>query len=160
MGADNSLLLGFGENVHGTAVAVSPVGLRDAVHQADVEIVGAEFVAETVEIRAHAVGVACPRLGDDRDFVALHVLQCLGNVWMASVGVGGVEESQAVIVSVAQEIGEALNPERRLVRVMSGADGAGAHGQSAGLNARATQSHRVGGREFLRKSLVGDGFEN
>ena len=109
MGANDSLLLGFGEHIHGSAEAVGPVGFGDAVHEADIEIVRPEFFAEAIEIGPHAIGVARPGLGQDRDFVARHVLQRFGNVRMAAVGVGGIEEAQAVIVSVQQEIGETLN---------------------------------------------------
>ena len=160
MGADDSLLLGFGENVHGAAVAVGPVGFGDAVHQADVEVVGAEFAAEAVEVGAHAGGVARPGFGEHGDFVAWHVLQRFGDVRVASVGVGGIEEAQTVIVAVQKKIGEALDAERGLVRVVSGADGAGAHGEATGLDAGAAESDGVGGGEFPRKSLVGDCLEN
>src|SRR5579859_2132108 len=103
VGADDSLLLGFGEYVHDTAIAVGPIGFGDAVHQADVEIIGAEFAAEAIEIGAGGSGIARPGFREHRDFVARHVLERLGYVRMASVGVGGVEETEAVVVSVAQE---------------------------------------------------------
>ena len=56
------------------------------------------------------------------------MLQSFSDVRVASIGVGGIEEAEAVIVSVAQEIGQALDAKRGLVRVVSGADRAGAHG--------------------------------
>ena len=58
VGADDSFLLGFGENIHHAFVALGPVAFGDAVHQADVEIVGAEFAAEAVEIGACSGRVA------------------------------------------------------------------------------------------------------
>ena len=124
------------------------------MHQADVEVVGAEFAAEAFEIGAHAGSIASPRFREDGDFVALHVLEGFGNVRMASVGVGGVEEAQAMVVSVKQEIGEAFHAERGLVRMMSGADCAGAHGKAAGLDAGAAEGDGVGGGEFCCESLL------
>ena len=99
-------------------------------------------------------------LREHRDFVARHVLESLGDVRMASVGVGGVEEAQAVIVSIEQKIGEAFDAERGLMRVMSGADGAGAHGEAAGLDAGVAERDGVGGGEFLAKSLFGERVED
>ena len=76
------------------------------------------------------------------------MLESFGDVRVASVGVGGIEEAQAVVVSVEQEIGEAFDAESGLMRVMSGADCAGAHGEAAGLDAGAAESDRVGGGKF------------
>src|ERR1700751_297236 len=88
------------------------------------------------------------------------MLERFGNVRMASVGVGGVEETEAVVVSVEQEIGEALDAKSSLMRVMSGADRAGAHGEAAGLNAGAAKSDCFGGGEFLAESLLGERVED
>src|SRR5713226_3023499 len=87
------------------------------------------------------------------------MLEHLGHVSMASVGVSGVEEAQAVVVSVEQEIGEAFHAERGLMRVMFGADGAGAHGEAAGLDAGAAESDCVGGGEFRGESCVREACE-
>ena len=38
------------------------------------------------------------------------MLQGLGDVRMASVGIGGIEEAEAVVVSVEQEIAQAFTP--------------------------------------------------
>src|SRR5579872_4653723 len=104
MRADNPLLLRFGEHVHGAAVAIGPVGFSDAVHQTDIEIIGAEFFSKAVEVGAHSGCVASPALREYRDLVALYVLQGLGYVRMAAIGIGGVEEAEAVVVPVQQEI--------------------------------------------------------
>ena len=76
------------------------------------------------------------------------MLQSLSDMWMASVGVGGIEKAEAVIVSVQKKIREAFHTQRGLVRVMSGADRARAHGEATGLDTGAAESHRVGGGEF------------
>jgi hypothetical protein len=77
------------------------------------------------------------------------VLQRFGDMGMTAVGIGGIEEAQAVIVSVKQEIGETLNSQSRLVRMMSGADCACPDSETAGLDAGAAQRDRVGGGKFL-----------
>jgi hypothetical protein len=130
------------------------------VHQADVEVVGAEFAAEAVEIGAGAGGIARPSLRQDRDFVALDVLERFGHMRMASVGVGGIEETETVIVSVEEKIGEAFDAQRGLMRVMFGAYGPGAHGETAGFNAGAAESDGVGGGEFRGDRLICDGVED
>ena len=130
------------------------------MHQADVEVVGAEFAAEAVEIGAHGGGVARPGFGEDSDFVARHMLQRLGDVRMASIGVRSIEEAQPVVVAIEQQIGESFDAKRGLMRMCSRADGAGAHGEAAGFNSGAAESDGVGGGEFRRERLGGDGVEN
>ena len=92
VGANDSLLLGFGENVHHAFVTLGPIGFGKAMHKADVEVVGAEFAAEAVEIGAGSGGIAGPGLCEDGDFVALHVLERFGDVRMAAIGIGGVKK--------------------------------------------------------------------
>ncbi len=102
MGADDSLLLGFFENIHDAAIASGPIGFGEAVHEADIDIVGAELAAEAVEIGAGGRGIAGPGFCEHSDLVARHVPERFGNVRMASVGIGGVEKAEAVIVAVEQ----------------------------------------------------------
>src|SRR5215472_11647292 len=160
MRADNALLLGFGEYVHGAAEAIGPVALSDAVHQADVKIVGAEFPPEAVEIGAHAGCIASPALGEHADLIALHVLEGVGDMRMASVGIGSVEEAQAMVVSIQQKIREPLHSERGLMRMVIEPDGASAHGETAGLNAGAAERDRIRSCELPRKRLIGDCLED
>src|SRR6185503_13278716 len=96
MGPDNSFLLGFGKNVHDAAVALGPIAFSEAVHQADIDVVGAQLFAKTVEIGAGLGGIARPGLGEHGNLVAAERLERLGHVRMAAVGIGGVEEAQAV----------------------------------------------------------------
>ena len=93
MGSNNSFLLGFGEHIHGSAEVIGPVRFRHAMHETDIEIVRPEFFAKAIEIGPHAIGVACPGLGQDRYFVPRHMLERFSNVRMASVGVSGIEEA-------------------------------------------------------------------
>ena len=150
MRADDPFLLGLGENVHDSPVALGPVAFSQAVHEADVDVVGAQFLAKTIEIGAGFGWIAGPGLGQDRDLVARKMFERLGHMGMAAVGVGSVEESQAVIVAVEQEIGQTLHAQRGLVGVMSAADRARPHGKTTGGNAGPAENDRIRRAEFAR----------
>ena len=69
-----------------------------------------------------------------------------------------------MIVAVEEKIGESFDAERGLIGMMAGADGAGAHGETAGFDAGAAESDGIGGGEFCGKLLgwrerQGDFFE-
>jgi hypothetical protein len=157
--ANDALLLGFGENVHDAAVAVGPVGFGEAMHEADVDVIGAEFAAETVQVGASGDGVAGPGLGEDGDFVAGHMLEGFGDVRVAAVRICGVEEAQAVIVAVKKQVGETLYAEGGLMRMMAGADRAGAHSETAGLDAGLAEGDGVGSRKFARERGKSEGTQ-
>src|SRR6267143_387994 len=150
--ANDALLFGFGENVHDAVVALGPVAFGEAMHEADVEVIGAELAAKTVEIGASGGGVARPGFGEYDDFIALDVLERFGNVRMAAVGIGGIEEAQAVVVSVKEQVRETFDTERGLVRMMTAANGAGTHGETAGLDARFAEGHSVCGADLAREN--------
>ncbi len=157
MGADDALVLGFGEDVHDAAVTGGPVGFGDAVDENDVDVVDAEFAAEAVEIAAEAGGVAVVGLGHDDDFVARELLEGGGDVGMAAVGVGGVEEAEAVlVVAVDEQAGEGAHAEAGLVGGSAEADGAGAHGETAGADAGFAEGDLVVRAEFLRGGFEGE----
>jgi len=158
--ANDSFFLGFGEDVHDAAVTVGPVGLGDAVHQADVEVVGAEFAAEAVEVGAGFFGIAGKSLGQNGDFVARYVLERFGYVRMASVGIGGIEEAEPLVVSIEQDCGETLHAEISLVRVVTGADRAGAHGEATGLDAGISERDQIVGREPGGERCVSESRED
>ena len=80
--------------------------------------------------------------------MARHVLQRLGHVGMAAVGIRRVKESQAVLVAVEKQVGEPLDAERGLVRVMPAADRSRSHRQSACLDTGAPKRHAVGSAEL------------
>ena len=115
VGANDSLLLGIFEDVHNAAVAGGPIGLGEAMHEADVEVVGAEFATEAVEIGAGGGGIAGPSFGEDGNSVARDMFEGFGDVRMAPVGIGGVEETEAAVVTVEEKIGKAFDAERGLV---------------------------------------------
>src|SRR6266699_3917763 len=150
--ANDTFLLGFGENVHDAFVALGPVAFGKAVHKANVNLIGAELATEAVEIGAGGGGVAGPSFGKDRDFIARDVLEGLGNVRVAAVGIGRVEETKAVIVTVEEQVGEAFDAERGLVRMVADADGSGPHGEAAGLDAGLAERNGVGGIELSREA--------
>src|SRR6266850_8536707 len=149
--ADDALLLGFGENVHHAFEALGPVAFCEAVHQTDVDLIDAEFAAEAIKISACGSGVARPGFGEDSDLVTGNVLESFGNVRMAAVGIGGIEEAQAAIVAIEQQIGQAFDAERSLVGMVADADRAGAHGEAAGPDAGLAESYRIGCGELARE---------
>src|ERR1043166_4220781 len=143
VGADNTLLFGFGKNVHHAFVALGPIALGKAMHQHDVEIIGAEFFAEAVEIGAHFSGIARPRFGKHRNFVTRNMLERLSNMRMASIRVSRVEETESVVIAIEQQIGESFDAKRGLVGMMSTANGSGPHRQTAGVNAGPAENDGV-----------------
>ncbi len=70
------------------------------MHEAHVDIIGAELAAESIEIGVGGGGVARPSLGEDGDLVAGDVLESFGDVRVAAIRIGGVEKAQTVVVSV------------------------------------------------------------
>src|ERR1700716_1465298 len=48
--ANDAFLFGIGENVHDAFVAFGPVAFGEAMHEADVDVIGAELAAKTVEV--------------------------------------------------------------------------------------------------------------
>jgi hypothetical protein len=79
------------------------------------------------------------------------VLERFGNVRMAAVGIGGIEEAQTMIVAIEEQVGEAFDAEGSLVGMMTAANSAGAHGEAAGLDGSLTEGHSVGGAELARE---------
>src|SRR5436853_6997449 len=93
MGPDNPLLLGFGEYVHYAAITLRPVRLRQAMHEADIDVVGSEFLAEAVEISAGGSSVTGPGFGQDRDFIPCHVFEVFADMRRAAVRIGRGEKA-------------------------------------------------------------------
>ena len=60
MRANDAFLLGFREHVHDAFVALRPVTLGKAMHQADIDVVSAEFLAKAIEVGTHGCGITCP----------------------------------------------------------------------------------------------------
>ena len=157
MRTDDAFVFGFREGVHDTTVARGPVGLCDAVNEDDVDVVDAEFSAETVEVAGDLGCVAVVGLGHDYNLVARELLQCGGDVGMAAVGVGSVEEAKAILVeAVDEQAGERTHAEAGLVRGSGEAYGAGAHGKAAGSNAGLAEGDLVVRVEFLRRGFEGE----
>jgi len=152
MSANDAFFFGFGENIHDPFVAVGPIVFGEAMHEADVDMVSAQFAAKTVEIGAGGDGVAGPRFREHGDFIARDVLQGFGDVRVTAVGISGIEEAQAVVVAIEEQIGEAFDAQSSLVGMMTAADSAGAHGEAAGLDAGLSEGYSVCGAELARES--------
>src|SRR5262249_61663875 len=103
MCANDFLLFSFFEGVHYRTIPGGPVAFRQAMHEDDVELFGAELAAEAVEVGTHLVGVPRPRFCEYRDFCAIEMFESLGDVGMAPVRVGSVEESEAVFVKAVEQ---------------------------------------------------------
>jgi hypothetical protein len=56
-----------------------------------------------------------------------------------------------MIIAIEEQVGEAFDAEGSLVGMMTAADGSGAHGEAAGLDASLTEGHSVGGAELARE---------
>ena len=155
MGANDALFLGFRKHIHNAFEALGPITFGQAVHEANVDMIGVEFAAETLEIIASSGRIARPRLGEHRDFITRDMFERFGHVRMAAVGIGGIEEAQAMVVAVEEHVGKALDAEGSLVGMMAAADSAGAHGEAAGLDARLAESYSIRSAELVRESRKG-----
>jgi hypothetical protein len=85
------------------------------------------------------------------------LLEGFGDVGMAAIAVGGIEEAEAVVVAIEQETRQSIDAESGLMGMMAGADCAGAHGKAAGLDAGFADSNDVGSAKFARKRFEGGG---
>ena len=56
MRPNDAFLFRFGENIHHSPIALGPIAFGEAVHEADIQIVGSQFPAETVKIGASVAG--------------------------------------------------------------------------------------------------------
>src|SRR6266481_4448976 len=108
-------------------------------------MIGAEFFAEAVEVGAHFGRGARPGFCKQSNFRSVEMLESFGYMRVATVRIGGVEETQAVVVAVEKKPGEAVDAQRGLMRVVANADGSGAHGEARGLNAGASERDGIGG---------------
>jgi len=148
---NDAFFLGFGEDVHHAFVAIGPIAFGEAVHEADIKVVGAEFAAKAVEVGAGGGGVASPSLCENGDFVAGDMLEGFGDVRVTAVRVGAVEKTQAMVVAVEEQVGETFDAEGGLMRMMAGTDRASAHGEAACLYAGLAERDGVRSAEFSRE---------
>src|SRR6266849_3751472 len=129
--ADDALFFGFGQDIHHAAVAIGPVALGEAVHEADVDVIDAEFAAKAIEIGTSGGRVTGPGFGEDGDFVTGDVFEGFGDMGVAAVRISGVEEAQAVVVAIEEQVGEAfdllLNGYDHGLRFFDSADSYGSH---------------------------------
>ena len=71
------------------------------------------------------------------------MLQSFGHVRMAAIGIRSIEKSQALVMTIQQQVREALYAERSLVRVVAATDGSRSHRKTAGADSSAAENNRV-----------------
>ena len=143
MRANNPLLLGFLEDIHRTAEFRGPVVFLQAMHQENINIVRLEFLAETIEVGAHARFVPRPRFGQHRHLVAWDALEGRLDVGMRPVGVCRIDEPDALVVSRPEQVGKPLDAQLRLVRGVIEPARTCAHGQPRGLDSGLAQRNEI-----------------
>src|SRR5438552_16907925 len=105
------------------------------MHEADVDMISAQFAARTVEISAGGDGGASPRFRQHGDFIARDLLQGFGDVRVTAVGISRIEEGQASVAATQEQVADACDAESSRLGMMTAADSAGSHGEPAGLAA-------------------------
>jgi len=146
VGADDALLFGLIEDIAGRLERLRPVVGAHAMQQQDVEVVGVQLLAIAIDHGHRIVGllqavfrhqpVAIARNAGQRD--AQHVVH-------AGVVLRSFEETNAVVVGVADQARELLLAEFAL---HFAAEGARAEGQAGHLDARVAERHPVGSGAF------------
>ena len=58
MRADDSLLFGFGEDVHDSAVSIGPVAFCDAMDKKDIDVFGFQLATVTIEVSLGLLWIA------------------------------------------------------------------------------------------------------
>src|SRR5207253_1862277 len=98
----------------------------------DVDVIGAELLAEAIEIRSDGLGGGGVRFGEDDDLVARDGLQRLAHVGVTAILVGRIPEVDALIEAGAKKFGEAFVAELAgLVGAASAAVRSGAERETA-----------------------------
>ena len=77
------------------------------------------------------------------------MLERIGDMGVAAVGVRCIKKAQAIGVAVLQEGGESGEAEVGLMRLAADADRAGAHGEAGRLDAGAAEGDGIRGGKFL-----------
>ena len=109
--ANDSFLFRLREHIHHSAITGGPVLFGETVHEADVDVIGLQLPSKAVEIVARSLRIASPRFCHHRDLIARALPDCFGDVRMAAVCIRCIEEAQAMVVAVEQQIGETFNAD-------------------------------------------------
>ena len=153
-GPHGPLLLQFGKLVADPLELRGPFGILHAVDEADVEMVGAELLAEAIDLllgparRLDPVGLLRPDLAQQRELVAGQVLDHVLDEGMGAVEIGHVDEADALVEAVPQQAVEGRLALPGVLRGMVVAVEAGALGQAGDLDAGLAQFHDVGAAEM------------
>ncbi len=146
VGADQALVLGLLEVVHRAGVLGGPVLLLHAVEKSNINIIDAKLAAVALEVALAVVGVGGVGLGLDDVAVAGDAFEGVAEIDVGAVLVGDVEEADAAVEGVADDLLEAGEAEPGLVAGVADADAAGAHADERDLHAGPAEGAAVGGR--------------
>ena len=113
MRAHDALRLRLGNDRHRAFLLLRPVAVRHAVQQQDVHIVGAQFAAEAVEVRAHFFLRGGAGLGQDRDLLARQFFSA-AHMRMRAVLIGAIPEGHALIVGGVEQSARPCTPSLRV----------------------------------------------
>ena len=144
MGADDLFFLGLHQVFHRPCVLGRPVLLAHAVQQHDVDVVDAQLQPIALEVAAGVGDVGRVGLGLDDVLVAGNALERLAQIDVRAVLVGDVEEPNALVERMADDLGEFLDAQAGLVARLARADAAGSHADQRDLDAGLAQRDLVG----------------
>src|ERR1039457_6315228 len=100
MRPDYALFLSLREHIHPAAVTRRPITFSDAMHKADIDVIGSQLTPEAVQIFSHAFCISRIRLGHHYDLVPRNMLERRRHTRVASVAVRRIKETQAVFVAI------------------------------------------------------------
>ncbi len=131
---------GLAEGVHGGTHLFRPVTVGQAVQQHDVDVVGAQFTAEALDIALDAGGIPGRGLGGDRHPLAGDLAERRPQERVRLIEIRRVPPLHALIQRVAQKAGKSLLAQ---IALLAPGLGARADGQARRLDARAAQLDQV-----------------
>lgn len=144
MRANDAIRARFCQDFHGPAPSHRPIATRHHVQQNDVQIVRADFLAETLQVGFHFIGRRGVRLGEDDDFFPRDAFQSFFQMWMRAVLIRGIPEVDALFIGRAQQISESWHAQfARLIRLPIEPAGAGADRQPRGFDAGVAEPHDI-----------------
>src|SRR5579871_794007 len=139
---DDFLRLGFLNSILPAFGAVRPSAYVLVMHQHHVEVIGVRLFAQFVNFGGRIDTIARRDLRHQAIRVARHTLECDAEHFVHfAIGLGGLEETDTVVVGVAHEPGELVLPE---VALHLAAVGSGAEGEASHFDVRFPERHPVG----------------
>jgi len=159
--ANNAAVLSLRDHLHRAAHAHVPVGGFHFVQQQNIDVVGAQLFAEAIQIGFDVGGRCRICLGEDYHLLARYLFQCLAEVGVAAVLVGGIPEVDALVERGSEQLRDALVPEfSRLIGTAVSAVRSSAHREPAKFDAARAKRNSVGsvffgraGEQVIRKRV-------